>query len=152
MTGLFLVSFLELIGVLQNLTIFGCQEIDVVFVHLELFERVDQLDLLRQQQLVFQFGVDQTEEEEGTEEVLNCFLSVGYVHNWITLCRLYCVHVYVHWPTWACVGWNRRWYRKWCPVEFFSWWPPWSKHLLKWRWWKYCPIWTMLLLLGVDSD
>ena len=46
MTRLFLELELQLIGVLQNLSVLGRHEADVILVHLQLLERVDELYFL----------------------------------------------------------------------------------------------------------
>ena len=59
MTGLLLISLLELVGVFEDLSVFRGEKVDVVLVDLKLLQGVDQLHLLRQQQLVLQLRVDQ---------------------------------------------------------------------------------------------
>ena len=62
MTRLLFVSVLQLFRVVEDLAVFGGEEVDVILVDLKLLQRVDQLDFLRQQQLIFQLWVDEATE------------------------------------------------------------------------------------------
>ena len=75
-TRLLLELVLQLVGVLEDLLVLGRHEADVVLVHLQLLQRVNQLHLLGEQQLVLELGVNQLQRVRQREVVDLCDVTI----------------------------------------------------------------------------
>ena len=92
-TRLLLELVLQLVGVLEDLLVLGRHEADVVLVHLQLLQRVNQLHLLGEQQLVLELGVNQLQRVRQREVVDLCDVTITqalmqYMYSVFTKWRL----------------------------------------------------------------